>query len=63
MSALKLTPNLTRHDDLYEQLVALHAGLPEADSLKIWARLVLILMNEIRDAEVILAAIKAADPR
>lgn len=63
MSALTLAPNLTRHDDLYEALVALHSGLSDAESLKLWARLVLILMNQIGDPAVIEAAIATARGR
>ena len=63
MSALNLAPNLSRHDDLYESLVGLHDGLTEAESLKLWARLTLILMNQIGDPAVIQAAITAARPR
>lgn len=63
MSALNLAPNLTRHDDLYESLVAMHAGLTEAESLKLWARFALILMNQIGDAALIAEAISTARPR
>ncbi|MFT4014586.1 MAG: DUF2783 domain-containing protein [Paracoccus sp. (in: a-proteobacteria)] len=63
MPALNLTPNLARHDDLYESLVAMHDGLSDAESLKLWARFALILMNQIGDPEVISAAIAAARPR
>lgn len=63
MSALNLAPNLGRHDDLYATLVALHQGLTEAESLKVWARLVLILMNQIGDQALIAAAIAEARPR
>ena len=63
MPALKLAPNLTRHDDIYQSLVEMHDGLSEAESLKLWARLSLILMNQIGDPEVIFAAIATARPR
>lgn len=63
MSALNLAPNLTRHDDLYERLVRMHEGLTEAESLKLWARLTLILINHIGQPEVIDEAITAAHSR
>lgn len=62
MSALTLTPNLSGHDDLYQSLVALHEGLSEEDSLKVWAKLALLLANQIGDRRVIAAAIAAARP-
>ncbi|MDQ7776843.1 MAG: DUF2783 domain-containing protein [Paracoccus aminovorans] len=63
MPALNLAPNLSRHDDLYQALVAAHDGLTEAESLKLWSRLVLILMNQIGDADLILSAIATARSR
>lgn len=63
MSALNLAPNLTRHDDLYEALVGMHEGLTEAESLKLWARFALILINQIGDPAVIQDAIATARPR
>jgi hypothetical protein len=63
MPALNLSPNLGRHDDLYESLVAMHTGLTEAENLKLWSRLVLILMNQLGDPAVITAAIAEARPR
>lgn len=60
MPALNLAPNLSGHDDLYEALVQLHAGLSDEESLRLWARLTLILMNHIGDREVLNAAFAAA---
>ncbi len=36
-------------DGFYAELVAMHAGLEPADSLKLCARLILLLANEIGD--------------
>ena len=36
-------------DGFYAELVAMHAGLSPADSLKLCARLILLLANEIGD--------------
>lgn len=67
MAQLITTPNLSRPDDIYERLVRLHDGLSEAESLKVWSRLVLTLANHIGDPEVIGEAIAisrpAGDPR
>lgn len=60
MPELNLTPNLGAHDDLYDALVRLHDGLSDEESLQLWSRLTLILMNHIGEREVLLAAMKAA---
>jgi len=62
MRELILTPNLGRPDDVYELLVALHAGLSEAESLKVWAKLALALANHIGNPTVIEQAIAVARP-
>lgn len=60
MAALNLTPNLEGHDDLYEALVGLHEGMDDLESLRLWSRLALILMNHIGDRDVLVAAMRAA---
>ncbi|WP_323771811.1 DUF2783 domain-containing protein [Antarctobacter sp.] len=60
MADLTLTPNLDRPDDFYAALIAAHDGLSEDDSAAYNARLILILANQIGDAQVIDAALKAA---
>lgn len=62
MTGLITTPNLAGVDDIYERLVALHEGLTEAESLKVWAKLVLTLANHIGDSTVIEQAIEVARP-
>lgn len=62
MADLITTPNLRGTDDIYEALVRLHEGLGEAESLRVWARLVLTLANHIGDREVIEQAIAVARP-
>lgn len=62
MSRLNTEPNLTDHDNLYERLVRLHDGLSDAESMKVWARLVLLLANHIGDRDVIEDAIALAAP-
>jgi hypothetical protein len=57
MPALILTPNLTRHDDIYERLVQMHDGLSEEQSLKLWAKLCLVLINHIGDQSAVIQAI------
>jgi len=57
---LILTPNLQTPDDLYEALVQAHDGLTPEESQALNARLILILMNHIGDAQVIRQALEAA---
>jgi hypothetical protein len=47
-------------DAFYEQLVAAHHGLSDADSGALNARLVLLLANHVGDANVVTEAIAAA---
>jgi hypothetical protein len=44
---------LSRHDEIYQKLVDLHEGKTVEESLAINAKLVLMLANEIGDAELI----------
>ena len=60
MNALIRQPNLDRVDDIYQQLLAMHDGLDEAQSLKASARLILALANHIGDSAVVLEAIALA---
>lgn len=62
MAELIVTPNLAGADDVYERLVRLHEGLTDAESLKVWAKLVLALANHIGDRAVIEQAIAVARP-
>ena len=54
------TPNLSRPDDSYARLIATHEGLAEAESHAQNARLILILMNHIGDADVLAQAMELA---
>jgi len=47
-------------DAFYEQLIAAHRGLSDADSGALNARLVLLLANHIGDSAVVAEAIAAA---
>lgn len=60
MNRLTIAPNLANPDEIYERLIRLHDGLSEAESLKVWSRLVLTLVNHIGDHEVINQAITIA---
>lgn len=60
MSQLIRTPNLDRVDDVYQQLLQMHEGLDESQSLKASARLILTLANHIGSSAVVLEAIALA---
>jgi len=60
MGKLDTRPRLTDPDALLAALLAAHAGLDEAESRRLDARLVLILANHIGDAAVLQAAIALA---
>jgi hypothetical protein len=58
--SLILEPNLTDPDGVFDLLIAAHAGLSDAESAALDARLVLVLANHIGDAAVLRRAIAAA---
>lgn len=60
MKKLITTPNIARPDDIYQSLLGLHEGLSDEDSMRLNARLVLILVNQIGDEQVIREAIAVA---
>ncbi len=51
---------MIRADDIYAALVDAHRGLDEAESRRLDARLILLLANEVADAERVLALIEEA---
>jgi predicted metalloendopeptidase len=60
MKTLIKEPNLDAPDDFYEALIETHAGLSEAESQALNARLILLLANHIGDLGVLKAALAAA---
>lgn len=61
MAVLETGPNLADVDGIYERLLALHDGHTLEDSLRIAARLNLILINHIGDRAVIDQAFACAE--
>lgn len=57
---LNLDPNISDPDGVYEALIAAHDGLSDAQSALLNARLILILANQVGDAEVLRQAIDTA---
>lgn len=59
---LVTTPNSADADGVYEQLIALHHGLSEEQSMAANARLILLLVNHVGDPQVVKEAILLARP-
>jgi hypothetical protein len=57
---LNTEPNIARPDDFYQALIDAHAGLTEAQSAALNARLILLLANQVGDLDTLRAAIAAA---
>lgn len=60
MSELITTPNVNDPDGIYEDLVGLCAGLSPDEVARTYARLVLMLINHIGDAQAVREAIALA---
>ncbi len=60
MSALVTYPNIPDPDGFYDELLAAHAGLEDAQSAALDARLVLLLANHVGDRDVLREALAAA---
>ncbi|WP_033073518.1 DUF2783 domain-containing protein [Sphingopyxis sp. MWB1] len=63
MTGLITEPNIAGVDDIYERLIAMHADASTEESLKLAARLNLILINHIGDPAVVAEAITLAAQR
>jgi hypothetical protein len=57
--SLNTEPNIDRPDDFYQVLIEAHAGLTDAQSAALNARLILLLANQVGDFETLRAAIAA----
>lgn len=60
MSTLILTPNLSAPDDVYAALLEAHEGLTPKESAALNARLILLLVNHLGDADLLSQALDAA---
>lgn len=61
MMDLIIHANISRPDDLYERLVAMHAGLDVEQSRVASAALILLLANHVGDMTVIEQAVATAE--
>jgi hypothetical protein len=57
---LNTQPNLVQPDDFYQALIEAHAGLSDAQSAALNARLILLLANQVGDLATLKEAIAAA---
>lgn len=57
---MNTSPNLTDADGFYEHLLDAHTGLSRDESEALNARLILLLANQIGDAEVLRRCVDAA---
>ena len=57
---LDTKPRIARPDDFYEALIEAHLGLDDNESMKLNAKLVLILANQVGDMDMLLEAIAMA---
>lgn len=61
--ALIRHPNIIDADGVYQRLIELHEGRSEEDSMRVNARLILLLVNHVGDPDVIDEAIRHAGQR
>ena len=57
---LNLGPKIEDPDGFYNQLIRLHDGLSEAQSLELQSRMILLLANHIGDSEVLSEVMRIA---
>lgn len=58
--SIDTSARIERPDDLYQTLIDAHTGLSDEASMKLNAKLVLLLANHIGDANIVSQAIKLA---
>jgi hypothetical protein len=51
--------NIDCPDDFYEELIAIHNGLTDSESLKLNAKLIMVLANHIGDRSVLTEALES----
>jgi hypothetical protein len=62
---LNTQPNIASPDDFFAGVIKLHEGLDDAQSMKVSARLILLLANHIGDVAILDEALRLArcDPK
>ncbi|OCW57892.1 DUF2783 domain-containing protein [Hoeflea olei] len=59
MAKLVTALNIAAPDEFYEKLIRAHEGLSDDESAALNARLILVLANQIGDAEILAEALEA----
>ena len=57
---MNVQPNIQNPDEFYHELVRLHDGLSVEQSLKLNAKIILLLANQVGDAAVLSSILAAA---
>ncbi len=57
---MRVEPNIPDQDEFYAALVALHEGLNVEQSLKLNAKLILLLANQVGDAKALAEILETA---
>jgi Protein of unknown function (DUF2783) len=60
LGAVITEPNIENPDQFYAALVALHTGLSVEESLKLDAKLILLLANQVGDSNVLQEILRTA---
>ncbi len=60
LAPVKTDLNISNSDEFYAEIVRLHDGLDEAASLKLNAKIILLMANQIGDSAVLAAILAAA---
>jgi hypothetical protein len=60
MTRLNTEPNVALSDDVYQLLIDMHHGMSDEESRRLNARLILLLVNHVGDADIIRQAIALA---
>lgn len=58
--SIDTSPRIARPDDFYQLLLDAHAGLEDEASMKLNAKLVLVLANQVGDMDILGQAIELA---
>lgn len=60
MPSLDLMPRVARPDDFYDMLIVAHEGLTHEESMRLNARLVFVLANQVGDFDSLQNAVAVA---
>jgi hypothetical protein len=58
--SMQIASSIGDADGIYQRLIDLHQGRTEAESMRLNARLILLLINQVGDSQTVLEAIARA---